>query len=239
MLQLLWIWNRRVADPLILKLKRIVSLCVRACVCAWNREGGALWRDSPHLNCLQPLYSLSQGKPGLHNCPKKSTVSGGLLTCQTVGKKNREKNGIVFLLNCTVKKKFVFLSFKLPKDENRPAEQRDGFLRLITFPFCPAALAHFTQQTDLPDQWSQNASYKKYMKEREEMTLLPHLQEQTQYKRRAGDFAKRLLRLVRTSSSRLIWVIHWFSNSINTKDQLQQRFHIVKNKKRSTFLIRK
>lgn len=60
------------------------------------------------------------------------------------------------------------LFFKLPKQENRPAEKRGSSLRLITFPFCPAALAHFIQQTDLPDQWSQNASYKKKKKEKEE-----------------------------------------------------------------------
>lgn len=234
MLRLLWIWNRRVADPLTLKLKRIVSLCVSACVCMKQRgwyivEGLA----SPELPAA-PLLLIS-GQARLAELPKKKHCLRWSSHLPNCWKRKREKNGIVFLLNCTVKKKFVFLSFKIPKHENRPAAQWGGFLRLITFPFCPTALAHFIQQTDLPDQWSQNASYTIYMKEREEMTLLPHLQQQTQYKWRTGDFAKRLLRLVRTSSSRLIWVIHWFSNSINTKDQLQQRFHIVENKKAALF----
>lgn len=124
------------------------------------------------------------------------------------------------------------LFFKLPKQENRPAEKRGSSLRLITFPFCPAALAHFIQQTDLPDQWSQNASYKKKKRRKKRNDTASALKEQAQYKWKAGDFAKLLLRLVRTSSSRLTWVIHWFSNSINTKDQVQQMFDIVKKKRK-------
>jgi len=46
------------------------------------------------------------------------------------------------------------------------------------------------------------------------------LKEQIQHKQKAGDVAKLLFRLVRTSSSRLTWVIHWFSNSFNVIDQL-------------------
>ena len=37
--------------------------------------------------------------------------------------------------------------FLLPKQENRPAEKQGSFLRFITFPFCPAALAQFIQPT--------------------------------------------------------------------------------------------
>lgn len=69
------------------------SVCER--ICLGEKAGGTLEGDSPHLNCLQLLYSLSQGMPGLHNCPKQA-LSQVVFSFAKLLEKREKKKGIAF-----------------------------------------------------------------------------------------------------------------------------------------------
>lgn len=125
------------------------------------------------------------------------------------------------------------LFFYLTKLDNSRTGRRGSFPRLNTFPFCPPALAHFIQQTCTRPVKPHYSLFQKNTWKRERYCF--HIREAN-----SGDSVRLVLRLVRTSSRRLTWVIHWFSNSVNTWDQLQHKVDIVRGlKKRKALFYKK
>lgn len=95
-----------------------MCMCMCDCDRVFETERGGTFVEG----LVSSLIACSPSTPNLRASQacitaRKSTVSGGLLTCQTVGEKKKEKS---FLLNCTVKNSdFYFVKKKKKATKTR------------------------------------------------------------------------------------------------------------------------
>ena len=136
-------------------------MCVCVCVKERNKEivGYCAGTRFTWFACSPstPYVWLSQAFKSVS--PPQKKKSQVFLLAKWLKEKGKKKTQL-FILNCTVRKNVFFVCLKL-------REGCGSFLRWITFPrfvFCPAALASVIREISFPDQWSQNAVFKKKKK---------------------------------------------------------------------------